>query len=221
MRRAVGTFVCVDSVVLTRKHMEELTFIASAVAVTISLYALKMQRELGHETSTQTLIHAQYELCRVLDQMRVEHPEISHVLALPVLGAETPEMTWQNYKDFKDRVRDMFDAKEQASVAERAKLYLKEHAMALHVFDIYEQTLKQRKLAEKAGDWDRLKVLKMLSDYYERCLLRNPRLRFHWDRGGSDMMDDETRERYECVVRKSFNETADDTSPLDKPAGGP
>jgi hypothetical protein len=193
--------------------LERISFIASIIAVALSLYALKVQRELGHEISTQTLIHDQYELCRILDQMRVEHPELSHMLALPsVSGTEV----WANYYQFKKNVRSIFDEKSLPDPSEQAKLYLKEHAVALHVFDIYEQTLLQRDLARKASDEGRFEFLDSLAKYYDARMLRNPRLRFHWDHGGSDMMEAETRMRYDKEVRQAFpNDPIDDKSPIE------
>ncbi|MFL6234057.1 MAG: hypothetical protein ACJ76N_13060 [Thermoanaerobaculia bacterium] len=192
--------------------LESISLIAAGIAVAISVYALKVQRELEHETSTQTLIHAQYELCRALDQMRVEHPELSHMLALP---AQSGKETWTNYYEFKKRVRGIFEDKDGKSALEQNNLYLKEHAVALNVFDIYEQTLWQRQLAEKASDQGRFRVLDMLANYYEKRMLRNPRLRYHWDHGGSDMLEKETRNRYDKKVRQAFpSDPIDNKSPI-------
>lgn len=190
-----------------------LTLLASVVAVLVSVFALKEQRSLGHETSTQTLIHDQYELCRVLDVLRVDHPEVSHMLALP---AQTGTETWGNYYLFKNHVRSLILAGGAVTDAAKMRLYLQEHAVALHVFDIYEQTLYQRELAEKAGDRNRFEVLNMLAEYYEGRMLRSPRLRFHWDHGGADMMEKSTRDRYDERVRKAYpNDPVDNKSPLE------
>ncbi|PYQ28836.1 MAG: hypothetical protein DMF56_14275 [Acidobacteria bacterium] len=54
--------------------METLAVLASLAAIAISIYALTFQKRLEHEIATQTLIHNQYELCRVLDLLRVDHP---------------------------------------------------------------------------------------------------------------------------------------------------
>jgi hypothetical protein len=193
--------------------MEVLALLASFAAIMISIYSLTFQRRLGHETSTQTLIHDQYELCRVLDLLRVEHPEVSHMLALPVQDGSD---TWKHYHAFKRQVRHLIEAEGPITEAARSRLYLKEHAMALHVCDIYEQTLYQRQLAETAGDKNRFNVLDMLARYYETRMLRNPRLRYHWDNGASDMMEQSTRVRYDERVRKAYpNEAADLKSPLE------
>jgi hypothetical protein len=187
--------------------------VGSIVAVVISIYALWMQRQQGHEVSTQTQIHAQYELCRALDQLRVEHPEVSHILALPSLTADD---TWINYKLFKSHVRSLFSESERQDPGERAKFYLKEHAVALNVFDIYEQTVNQRMLAEKAGDKGRYEMLHALVDYYEKRMLRNPRLRFHWDHGGSDMLEADSRNYFARNVQQAFpTDPVDDKSPLE------
>ena len=46
-------------------------------------------------------------------------------------------------------------------------------------------------------------------------MLRNPRLRFHWDNGASDMMETSTLERYDKNVRNKYpGDFTDDKSPL-------
>jgi hypothetical protein len=193
-------------------NMEILAVAASFAAIVISVYSLTFKRRLEHETSTQTLIHDQYELCRVLDLLRVEHPEVSHMLALP---AQTKRETWRNYQVFKNHVRQLIAKGGPVTDAERGRLYLKEHATALHVCDIYEQTLLQRQLAEKAGDKNRFEVLDALAQYYEKRMLRSPRLRFHWDHGASDMVEQSTRDRYDEMVREHPGDWPDPQSPLD------
>jgi len=190
-----------------------LTLAASFVAIVISVYTLSVNRRLEHETSTQTLIHDQYELCRILDLLRVEHPEISHMLALPT---RSEGETWKNYDLFKDHVRRLHQSDDQITEAARACIYLKEHATALHVCDIYEQTLYQKQLAENARDKNRLEVLDMLAQYYETRMLRSPRFRFHWDHGASDMLEPFTRARYDEKVRKAYPDDPVDTkSPIE------
>jgi hypothetical protein len=120
------------------------------------------------------------------------------------------------YHTFKSHVRQMILADGSNREAAHARLYLKEHATALHVCDIYEQTLLQRQLAEEAGDKKRFNVLDMLAQYYETRMLRSPRFRYHWDNGASAMMEQSTRDRYEEKVRKAYpDETADPKSPAE------
>jgi hypothetical protein len=193
--------------------METLTLVAAFLAIGISVYTLRFDRRLEHETSAQTLIHDQYELCRQLDLLRVSHPEVSHMLPLPSLAGGD---TWKNYQLFKNHVRTLIEAQGPVTDATRARMYLQEHATALDVCNIYEQTLLQRKLAEQAGDENRLNVLSALADYYESRMLRSPRLRFHWDNGTSDMMDQATRDRYDRNVRNAFpGDWSDSKSPLE------
>src|SRR5262249_52069064 len=145
--------------------------------------------------------------------LRVEHPEMSHMLALPAQSGEEP---WKNYNLLKRSVRRLFLHDGSLTEVTRARVYLQEQATALHVCDIYEQTLYQRKLAKQAGDKSRFKVLDMLAEYYEGRLLRNPRLRFHWDNGASDMMEESTLKRYDENVRTAYRrDFKDGRSPLD------
>ena len=194
--------------------LEHLAHFAAVVAIVVSLVALYGQRDLEHESYTQTLIHDQYELCRVLDEIRVRHPEVSHMLALPVQNPSVD--AWANYQEFKHLVRSLFDDDGSISRKEQATLYLQEHAMALHVADIYEQSLYQLQLATQSEDERRAEVLRMLCQYYEQRMLRNPRLRFHWDHGVSDMMEADTRRKFDLCVRSAFpDDPVDTASPLD------
>jgi hypothetical protein len=188
--------------------------VATVGAILLGIYTLQAQRKLEHETAAQTLIHDQYELCRALDEMRVETPEMSHMLALPEQSkAGDP---WGNYDLFKAKVKSHVESQGKISDGRRAKFYLQEHAVALHVVDIYEQTLFQRQLAKEAGDALRENILRSLCEYYEQRMLRNPRFRYHWDHGASDMMESSTRDVFDVKVRKAFpNDPTDDTSPID------
>lgn len=195
------------------ENVPTLSLIGSVAAIVISLYSLRRGRLLEHEASTQTLIHDQYELCRVLDLLRIEHPEVSHMLPLPSLGEGD---TWKNYQLLKNLVRRMVEGDHQVTEADRSRMYLKEHATTLDVCNIYGQTLLQRELAEQAGDKNRFKVLDALAQYYEARMLRSPRLRFHWDHGASDMMEQSTRDRYDEKVRKAYHDDwSDPKSPLE------
>lgn len=192
-----------------------MTQAASLLAIMISLYTLATQRRMGHEVSTQTLIHDQYNLCRALDMLRVDVPEVSHVLALPA-PATSGRDTWDTYETFRGYVRTLIESDGPVTEQTRYRLYLKEHATCLHVANIYEQTVLQHGLAEKARDKQRKKVLQDLLTYYETKMLRNPRFRFHWDHGVSDMMDDATVKQFTAnVVKERMNEKPDEHSPLD------
>lgn len=192
------------------------TQVVSVAGILIAIVTLILQRRLEHETATQTLIHDQYALCRALDEMRVEHPDMSHMLALPAQNPKKPEQAWDTYELFRNKVRRHVESRGPINDGLRAEFYLREHAVALHVADIYEQTLLQHDLALKASDLRRAEILLGLLQYYEGRMLRNPRLRFHWDNGASDMMEKATRDRYDLEVRKAYpKDPTDAKSPLD------
>jgi hypothetical protein len=179
----------------------------------MELETLNFTRKMEHEIAAQTLIHDQYELCRQLDLLRVEHPDVSHMLPLPAPGSDDE---WQDYEQLRRHVRTIVANGGPVTEAMRSRMYLKEHAIALDVCNIYEQTLLQRQLAKDAGDQNRFKVLDDLTIYYESKMLRSPRMRFHWDSGASHMMEDRTRQRYDEQVRKPYpNEKPDHRLPFD------
>jgi hypothetical protein len=196
------------------KCLELGAHLATVGAIVLGVFTLKEQKRLEHETATQTMIHDQYELCRGLDEMRVATPEMSHMLALPAQaeGAET----WANYALFKSKVKQHMEAQGKCTESTRSKFYLQEHAVALHICDIYEQTLFQHQLATEARDGQRALILLSLCEYYEKRVLRNPRLRYHWDHGASDMMEESTRKTYDAKVRNAFpKDSVDNQSPID------
>lgn len=193
--------------------LDLLTLIAAVFAIGISFYTLNFNRKIEHEIATQTLIHDQYELCRQLDLLRVDHPDVSHMLPLPSLTGKDP---WEIYEQLRQHVRTVAANGGPVTDAMRSRLYLKEHAIALDVYNIYEQTLEQRDLAKIAGDQKRLKVLNALTDYYEKKMLRSPRMRYHWVNGASDMMESSTRQQYDKNVRDAYpNEKPDPRLPFD------
>jgi hypothetical protein len=84
------------------------------------------------------------------------------MLALPAQSGDEP---WRNYKQFKNYVCQLFSGDGSITEAARARIYLQEHATALHVCDIYEQTLLQLDLAKQAADKVRFKFLHALAVY--------------------------------------------------------
>jgi hypothetical protein len=195
-----------------------LALVFSYLGISAQQKSIEEGRKLAYDNATQQIIHDQYELCRVLDQLRVEHPELSHMLALP---ASDPADPWKNYRVFKEKVGVVLsEGKNTITAADRDKLILQEHAVALHVFDIYEQTVYQWQAAAAVKDNQRAEILKMLVEYYEGRMLRNPRLRYHWNHGGADMLEENpTRQRYNQFVginsHRYPNDFVDNDSPLD------
>lgn len=105
--------------------------VVSIIAAIISVISLTRQTRLGHEATTQKLIHDQYQLCRALDLLRVDNLEVSHLLALPAQYGGKP---WRNYERFKNYVCQLFSDNGSITEASRARIYLQEHATALHVY---------------------------------------------------------------------------------------
>jgi hypothetical protein len=172
-------------------------------------------RQLAYDNSTQQIIHAQYGLCREIDQIRLDHPELSHMFELPTTNLANP---WTNYQITKEMVsRILLDkiGNRKLKAADKDNIVLKERAVGLRVFDIYEQTILQWQVAEAAKDEKRANLLKSLVEYYEQRMLRNPRLRYHWLHGGSDMMEEATRNRYNQNVGIDLPENGNAIYPSD------
>lgn len=201
----------------TAVKWEAIGVIVALLALTISSWlqreSIQESTRLTYSNATQQIIHDQYELCRILDQMRVEHPEISHMMAIPA-ESNTAD-PWINYRDFKIKVANFIKQSKDPISADQ--LYLEESAIALHIFDIYEQTLFQWKTSIEAGDSARSIDLKMLINYYEGRMLRNPRLRYHWHHGGSDILEENpSRKRFKEMVEQRYaQDWIDNKSPLE------
>lgn len=166
---------------------EIISVVLSGVALIVSAVAIHVGLQAGRDAAQIELIAEQYKSCYDLDRWRAEFPEVGHIFALP-----------QWYGQVSAEVAALASAKK----VPKEEFLLRERAAALLVFDIYEQTLYQWGQAARAGDGRRVEFLTMYLDYYEKKLLRNPRLRQLWDEGWSDIMENDTKDRYKLRVAK-------------------
>lgn len=106
--------------------------------------------------------------------------------------------------------------------AARSRLLLSERAVAIVIFDLFEETCYQHERATKQGDPDRVDFLKTVLDYFTGRLLANPRLRWLWSAHGGNMrafFELQTIELYEATLGDGSQlEVGDEENEID-PSG--
>lgn len=75
------------------------------------------------------------------------------------------------------------------SDADRTALMLRERALALYIFDVYEHNLYQWRHAMEIGDHERARFFGEVLDYLTGRLLRNPRLLYYWNDPSESLKD--------------------------------
>lgn len=105
--------------------------------------------------------------------MRLDNWELSHVLELPETYSEICRTLCSALGDVNDH--------------HRAELLVRERAVAIRVFTLFEQTCYYRDSARKDGDRERLAFLEEVLAYFTNRLLLNPRLRYLWAKGGGNL----------------------------------
>jgi len=95
----------------------------------------------------------------------------------------------------------------------RYEAVVRERAIAVRIFELYEQTLYTLKTASEGHDRRRRAFLGEVLAYMEGRLLRNPRLRYLWDCEGGNIcvyFELATRKRYEEQVLAGCGSDSDD-----------
>lgn len=142
--------------------------IFSVIALVISGYALLEGRWQHRDERNTEVLDAVYE-----DWMALALEDDWEVQHLNESGD-----SYYTVRDLARRLtKDMSDT-------EKARVFLKERAMANLIFTNFEHHLKQWLLAEQLHDKSRLGVLREEIEFYAQVFLRNPRLLWHWSTEG-------------------------------------
>jgi hypothetical protein len=165
--------------------------VAATLAVAVSIYSyvrsVRLTQSLNHVDS----LRRQYDEFNELSALRIEYPEVSHVLELPEL-----------YESVRLRVAAQMRSQEPS---QRSATELRERAVALRVFELYEQTLYHRKIAAECGNKNDVDFFDEVLSYMTERLLRNPRLAYFWchdsGEGLATYFEPHTRDHYDLHVR--------------------
>lgn len=149
------------------------SIITSALAVTVSGYALYVSRSSARGARHEDTIKSSYVEFEQLGLLRMDHWSASHLLEIP-----------ENYAQAKHRV---MQAVTPLTGATRNELLLRERAVATQIFCVFEKTYYSRQHAYRQGDRDRVEFLDDVLAFYTGRLLANPRLRWLWSAHGGNL----------------------------------
>lgn len=169
--------------------VEGLEYVLSGLALVVAIWAARLSLKAEREAVNHGSVSDIFGEFRRLTELRLANWQHTHIL-------EPPE----NYESTKELVRDAVGS---LSDGERARYQLQERAVALAIFQLFEQVLYQRSEAERVGDQPRKDFLQDVADYMTGRLFRNPRLLYLWSEAGGNLRADfepSTREYYERGV---------------------
>lgn len=151
-------------------------YILGALALAVSLWAARLSLRATREEVNHGSVSDIYSEFRRITELRLNYPEHTHIL-------EPPE----NYVDTVKKVANMVSSYESE---QKAKYLLRERAVALTIFQIFEQVIYQHKQAQEESDTIRAKFLKEVLDYMTGRLFMNPRLLYLWWHKGGNLKAD-------------------------------
>lgn len=146
-----------------------LSLISLVVAVTalgVSASAVLSAVRAHRDKATSDAVKLLYAQFQTFSDLRVENWQLAHIF-------EPPE--------YYDATCDALAAAANGvNAAKRAELGLKERAIALRIFDLFEQVIFERNVAGRNRDKDRVAFLNDVLTYFTGKWLRNPRLLYLW-----------------------------------------
>jgi hypothetical protein len=170
------------------------TALVSLVALIISILSMRLSRKMHADVTKKDTIAKQYDAFDALAMLRIEHYDMNHLFALP-----------EQYDDRLRKVRASLNATDEKS---KASAELREEAVAMMVFGVFEHSFYQYLVAKPESNTDRDAFLREVLDYLTGRLLRNPRLRYYWEPSGGnccEYFETSTREYYQQRVECKTN----------------
>jgi hypothetical protein len=163
------------------------TTIAALIALGVSAFSLIFTVMSNREAGEHEAVKAAYDRFLDFSQQQGQFLETSHLFVLP-----------DSYKTVAALVAAAFN---DASPDKRARLLLKERAMANFIFTHFEATFYDEKSADRFWNSSRSAFQKEVLNYFTGRLLRNPRLLWYWDPKGGNLAD-----MYESATIAYYNE---------------
>ena len=163
----------------------------------------------ANEALTSETIKSQYDIFLDLNRVQVEQWEVGHLFALP--------------DTYRAAAHDVAAALGPLSPQRHAELMLRERAIALLIFTMFEHGFFQQKQAAQTGETGRAQFLQEMLDYYTGRLLRNPRLMYYWRANGGGLVTYFERETRDCYNHHVLGDSghaplSDDVGPYQRQA---
>jgi hypothetical protein len=137
------------------------------LAIAMSLYATRLTWRTAEDSASSQSIKGAYDTFYDINRMELANTDVSHMFALP-----------ESYGFVASRVAAL---NPHATAQVRAQMELKERAVALAIFTIFERNLYELNQARTAHDSIRADFLGEVVKYFTGRLLRNPRLSYYWE----------------------------------------
>lgn len=147
--------------------------IMALFAVAISISGVIISKRFHTDSSKTSILEKQYNAFNELGMMRIEHHTLNHLFEVPENYAKTLLL--------------VIDALNNPSKEKIAETTLKERALAMYTFQVFEHTHYQYLHSKKLEDNDRLEFLKEVLEYFTGRLLNNPRLLYFWSKKGGNL----------------------------------
>ena len=145
------------------------SIVLAGAALAVSLVSLAIAARVRRGTQIS-------DVCRgysLLSDLRVEHPETAHLLELSL-----------NYERAISLARR---ANLELNPTARHELSVRERAVAVRVFSLYEEVRTTHSACVPVLDRKRKELLGQVVAYFETDLMQNPRLRFLWAEDGGNL----------------------------------
>ena len=182
---------------------ESVGVLFSVVAIGISIWSIYYSKRLHSDTTKSAVLEKQYDGFNELTLLRVEHHTLNHLFEVPENYHSTLEMVTKALGELSPRAK--------------AETMLKERAVAMYIFQLFEYTYYQYQHAKETEDQYREAFLLEVLNYFTGRLLRNPRLVYYWNKDGGNLcvfFEESTQEYYVKHVTDSGN--SDDDHMMDR-----
>lgn len=163
-----------------------LPVIIAAIAIAISVISIIFSMKVHRDSLNSTIITQAYSLFNEGIKILLENSFLTHLFVMP-----------ENYPEVKLLVQNSI---RELDTNQNSELILKERAMALYAFQIFEYFHYQSEHSRSVNAKDRIDFLNMVLTYLTRRLLRNPRLLYYWSESGGNL-----NVYFERVTREYFN----------------
>jgi hypothetical protein len=178
-----------------------LSIVAIIVAIGTAIYGAVSWSGVSNREVTTGVISDYFTSMHDLTMLQVKEWQLSHLFEIA-----------ENYHHAADRLNRLAPTVDEL---EAERLALRERAVAVAIFGVYEHTVYQLGKAHEDGDRIRISFLTDATRYFAGRLLPNPRLRYLWASEGGNLegeFESETRRHYREHVG-SLEEPWDATGP--------
>jgi hypothetical protein len=183
-----------------------LSVIFAAIALVMSAISIYFSIKVHRDSLNSTIITRAYGTFNEGIKMLLENSFLTHMFVMP-----------KNYPEVKLLIQNSLG---KLDVKQSSELILKERALALYAFQIFEHFHYQYKHSVDVKAKERIEFLSIILTYFTRRLLRNPRLLYYWNESGGNLsayFELETIEYYNKEVTEKLDTDIEEIMDCDGP----